>query len=64
MEMSQRHGYEVETNTVTTKDGYILTVFKIESSKAQGPKKPMFIQHGIATNSGPWVDIGNRSIGN
>ncbi|EFA10582.1 Lipase 1-like Protein [Tribolium castaneum] len=60
--VAERHGYQVEANSVTTKDGYILTVHKITSSKAQGPMKPMFIQHGIATNSGPWVDIGNRSI--
>ncbi|XP_044270642.1 lipase member K-like [Tribolium madens] len=62
MTVTQRHGYQIKANSVTTSDGYILTVYKITSRKAQGPMKPMFIQHGVATNSGPWVDIGNRSI--
>lgn len=60
--MVKRHGYSVETYSVTTKDGYILKLFRI-LPKISKNKSPIFIQHGFATNSGVWVDIGNRSLG-
>ncbi|XP_068898904.1 lipase 1-like [Tenebrio molitor] len=60
--MAERHDYNEETHSTTTDDGYILNVFRITSKNQKPTKSPVFVQHGIATNSGPWVDIGNRSI--
>ncbi|EFA10585.2 gastric triacylglycerol lipase [Tribolium castaneum] len=60
--MSQRHGYSFEKLPVTTDDGYILNIFKISSKNSVGDKLPVFVQHGIAENSGAWADKGNRSL--
>ncbi|CAH1378797.1 hypothetical protein MTP99_002594 [Tenebrio molitor] len=60
--MTERHEYDQETHSAITDDGYILNVFRITSKNQKPTKSPVFVQHGIATNSGPWVDIGNRSL--
>ncbi|XP_044262252.1 lipase member K-like [Tribolium madens] len=60
--MATRHGYKSETFTVTTSDGYILTIFRIISNITEPVKGPVFIQHGILGTSASWVAIGNRSL--
>jgi hypothetical protein len=65
-EMIRNNGYKVESYEVTTSDGYILTLFRIppaDSDNRKG-KQPVFMLHGIATDSSNWVDVGNRSLGN
>ena len=53
-----KYGYPFETHYVTTRDGYILTVWRIRHGKAQGQgqgqgqsgaanKKVVFMQHGL-----------------
>ncbi|KAJ3621876.1 hypothetical protein MTP99_002427 [Tenebrio molitor] len=63
-EMIRNNGYKVESYEVTTSDGYILTLFRIppaDSDNRKG-KQPVFMLHGIATDSSVWVDVGNRSL--
>lgn len=65
MNMAKRHGYPIVSYKVLTEDGYILTLFRIPNNgkDTSTKRQPVFVQHGIATNSGPWFDKGNRSIG-
>lgn len=48
----RKNGYLVEEHTVTTDDGYILTVYRCNSKKPfNGKKKPLIMQHGIMSSS-------------
>lgn len=59
-----RHGYPFESYSVTTEDGYILNLFRIPPPiGSESNAQPVFLQHGIATSSVVWVDIGDRSLG-
>jgi lysosomal acid lipase/cholesteryl ester hydrolase len=54
--LAEAYGYMHETHTVTTKDGYILTLFRIPGKQGEdlkaGPRKvPLVIQHGIIVAS-------------
>jgi len=64
-EIIEYYGYTSETHTVTTDDGYILTVHRIPHGKASstvGP--PAFIQHGLLCSSFDWVVNGpEQSLG-
>ncbi|CAH1378794.1 unnamed protein product [Tenebrio molitor] len=60
--MVERHGYNIKKHSATTDDGYILTVFRVTSKDKEPTKAPVFVQHGIVTNSANWVDISNRSL--
>lgn len=53
-----KNGFKVEEHAVTTKDGYILTVFRIpgalgEPTKAGRP--PVFFQHGLLDSADGWI---------
>jgi pimeloyl-ACP methyl ester carboxylesterase len=63
--MISNNGYEFDTYEVTTPDGYILTLYRIPPGKDDNRKKkqPVFMLHGIATDSSVWVDVGDRSLG-
>ncbi|CAH0550439.1 unnamed protein product [Brassicogethes aeneus] len=50
-----------ENYTVTTKDGYILTLFRIIR---KNPKGVIMLQHPITGDGVIWVSQGNRSLGN
>lgn len=66
-EIVEREGYPFESHTVTTKDGYILTLHRIPYGKNYlGPNKrqPVFILHGIALTSSIFVSIPKKSLGN
>ncbi|KAJ9595452.1 hypothetical protein L9F63_013363, partial [Diploptera punctata] len=63
-----QHGYPAEMHTVTTGDGYILTMHRIPYS----PKYPneeahrpvVFLQHGLLSSSVDWVIMGpDKSLG-
>jgi hypothetical protein len=62
-EIVERHGYNIKKHSATTDDGYILTVFRVTSKDKEPTKSPVFVQHGVVTNSANWVDISNRSLG-
>lgn len=62
------HGYKAEEHTVTTVDGYILTIHRITSGKNQkvtnSPKPVFFLQHGLLCSSADWVvNPPNDSLG-
>lgn len=49
-----KYGYEAETHTIRTSDGYLLTMHRIPN-----PGKPaIFLQHGILSSSADWVVLG------
>jgi len=53
------NGFQFETHTVTTEDGYILTIFRIpgligEAAPAT-PKPVVFMQHGLMDAADAWV---------
>jgi lysosomal acid lipase/cholesteryl ester hydrolase len=64
--MIVRHGYPAETHTVTTEDGYILTMHRIPYSPKSpaAPNTPVvFLQHGLLGSSSDWVILGpNKSL--
>lgn len=57
VQIVQERGYQIETHYVTTKDGYILTLFNIPHNK-QSTKigKPVILQHGLLDSSYTWVN--------
>ncbi|XP_034250102.1 lipase 3-like [Thrips palmi] len=49
-----KYGYQSETHTITTADGYLLTMHRIPN-----PGKPViYLQHGILSSSADWVVLG------
>ncbi|KDR15391.1 Lipase 3 [Zootermopsis nevadensis] len=63
-----QHGYPAETHTVTTEDGYILTMHRIPyspKSNSTDTKRPVvFLQHGLISSSVDWVIMGpDKSLG-
>jgi lysosomal acid lipase/cholesteryl ester hydrolase len=50
--------YTVETHYATTPDGYILTMFRIPSSKGSEMlnKRPVLLQHGLLDSSYTWIN--------
>nr|CAD7433083.1 unnamed protein product [Timema monikensis] len=56
-ELIAKKGYPAETHTVTTEDGYILTMHRIPYGKS-GPsnnRPAVFVQHGLLCSSAAWV---------
>ncbi|XP_050303075.1 lipase 3-like isoform X4 [Anthonomus grandis grandis] len=54
------YGYTIETHTVTTSDGYILTLHRIPSGRTTKYKngKVAFLQHGILCSAADWIVMG------
>lgn len=49
-------GFSYEEYDVTTADGYILTVYRIKSSKFTEPGAPVvFFQHGLLSCATTWI---------
>ena len=51
-------GYPIETHFVTTADGYILQLFRVQARGQKGInvfKKPVFLNHGLFCSSDVWV---------
>ncbi|PSN34671.1 Lipase 3 [Blattella germanica] len=60
-ELITKYGYPVETHTVTTSDGYILTMHRIPysaKSPAAANKPVVFLQHGLMCSSADWIVLG------
>ena len=51
------YGYDMEEHFVTTKDGYVLKVFRIPGKMGDDPtdKPPVFLQHGICDSADSFV---------
>lgn len=58
-ELCNEYGFAYEEHTVTTEDGYILTVFripgKIGESESNVTKPPVLFQHGIMDSAYCWI---------
>ncbi|BFF91007.1 lipase 3-like [Drosophila madeirensis] len=56
------HNYPVEQHRLTTRDGYVLTIFRIPySQRGGGRKQVVFLQHGITGSSDDWLLSGPNS---
>lgn len=52
------HGYEAETHSITTEDGYILTIHRITNDKFiknEARKPAVLFLHGLGIPSDFWV---------
>nr|CAD7440684.1 unnamed protein product [Timema bartmani] len=61
-ELISRHGYPCEEHDVVTEDGYILTLYRIPSGRAQpkpaeerAGRPAVLLQHGLVSSSDTWV---------
>nr|CAD7395147.1 unnamed protein product [Timema poppensis] len=61
-ELISRHGYTCEEHDVVTEDGYILTLYRIPSGRAQpkpaeerAGRPAVLLQHGLVSSSDTWV---------
>ena len=58
-ELIKYWGYPMEEHWVTTEDGYIIGMHRLENGRnnfKSGSSKPaVFINHGLLGNSGQWV---------
>ncbi|XP_062540108.1 lipase 3-like [Armigeres subalbatus] len=63
-ELIEKYGYKVEVHSVTTEDGYMLTLFRIMPRKPSTSKKlPVFVMHGLLGSSADFVITGpNNSL--
>ncbi|KAF2902882.1 hypothetical protein ILUMI_03303, partial [Ignelater luminosus] len=64
-EIIRRHGYPIQNYTVTTKDGYVLTLFRIphgRNASTEQMRSPVLVQHGISVSSMVFVNIGKKSL--
>lgn len=67
-EIINYNGYPAEEYTVTTDDGYILTIQRIPGGRQEtpsaGPKPVILVQHGLLASSSNWVvNLPNESFG-
>lgn len=51
----RENGYIFESHPVTTQDGYILNVYRINSKDTKPGAKAVFLQHGIVDSADCWI---------
>jgi len=51
----RENGFKFESHPVTTDDGYILNVYRINSNETKPGAKAVFLQHGIVDSADCWV---------
>ena len=49
------NGFIFESHPVTTKDGYILNVYRIRDSSTKANAPVVFLQHGIVDSADCWI---------
>jgi pimeloyl-ACP methyl ester carboxylesterase len=52
MSVAAKYGYEVKSYNVTTRDGYILEMFRIPGKEGS---PPVLLQHGLFDSSWTWL---------
>jgi lysosomal acid lipase/cholesteryl ester hydrolase len=67
-QMALHRGYPVEEFTVTSSDGYILTIFRIPGGKntplseaLEEDRQPLILQHGLVCSSDNFLDNGDKA---
>ncbi|CAF4850998.1 unnamed protein product [Pieris macdunnoughi] len=61
-QLVQKYAFQFEEHTVTTEDGYILALHRLQSTKKNGI--PVLLMHGILDSADCWVLQGpNNSLG-
>ncbi|KAG7296058.1 hypothetical protein JYU34_021155 [Plutella xylostella] len=64
-ELVRKYNYPLEEHTVTTSDGYVLTLHRIphgrDAHSTPGPRPVIFLMHGIVCSSADWVITGPGS---
>ncbi|XP_051165130.1 lipase 3-like [Leptopilina boulardi] len=59
MKIVNNAGHTLQSHTVQTEDGYLLTMFRIPGPPGS---TPIFLQHGILGSSDSWILIENDSL--
>lgn len=60
--LAERYGYYSEKHEVTTEDGYILNLYRLNSKKCDDLiQPPVFLMHGLLLSSDTWLDSGPNS---
>nr|XP_023023035.1 lipase member K-like isoform X2 [Leptinotarsa decemlineata] len=64
VQIAERHGFFIEEHKVVTKDGYILTLYRIPLRDGNKHLKgiPVLIQHGIGGSAILWMLLGHDSL--
>lgn len=59
------YGYDAEMHEVTTKDGYILTIFRCNSKNSTTQvRRPVIVQHGLLVSSDDFcINPPDQSLG-
>ncbi|XP_023943679.2 lipase 3-like [Bicyclus anynana] len=58
-ELSGHYGFATEEHTVTTEDGYVLTVFRMTGRDCvEFNKSPVLLMHGLFQSADAWLDAG------
>lgn len=64
----KKYKYPFETHSITTKDGYTLTVYRVTGSpkakgKQGGKKRAVYLNHGLGAASDTWnFQPGSRNL--
>lgn len=59
-EFMEKNGYELEENSITTSDGYILSLWHMSPKNPNG--KVVFFQHGLADTAWCFFQLGSKSL--
>lgn len=60
-ELTNKYGYSSEQHTVTTEDGYLLSIFRIIPKCSLTRGFPVILGHGIYDSSDTWIFTGPKS---
>ncbi|XP_037974762.2 lipase 3 [Plutella xylostella] len=60
VDITQKYGYYAEEHTVTTEDGYLLTLHRLRNTTCQWLSRPALLMHGLLLSSDTWLDSGPR----
>lgn len=58
--VAERYGYRAEQHSITTEDGYLLTVFRIpRATSCRGAaSRPVLLMHGLLMSADSWLNAG------
>jgi lysosomal acid lipase/cholesteryl ester hydrolase len=63
LELITGAGYDAQSHSVTTDDGYILSLQRIQHKTATPGNRPVvFLQHGLGDAAATWIVNGKQSL--